>query len=80
MYSQMTKTVSIGSSGVPTASFTETITDATKGEFKIALAKATTIPIKSGRYEYDIIMGVGSSLYSVARGNINVFTGISTDT
>tara|TARA_Y100000004_G_scaffold21064_1_gene21455 strand:+ start:4796 stop:5179 length:384 start_codon:yes stop_codon:yes gene_type:complete len=78
MYSRMTKTVAIGSSGVPTAEFTETITDATAGEFKITLSDTLNRQIKGGRYEYDIFMGVGSSVYSIARGNINVYTGIST--
>jgi hypothetical protein len=78
MYSRMTKTVAVGSSGVPTAEFTESITGATSGEFKITLARTSTNSIKQGRYEYDIFMGVGSSTYSVARGNINVYTGIST--
>ena len=78
VHSRMTKTVAIGSSGVPTAEFTETITDATAGEFKITLSDTLNRQIKGGRYVYDIFVAVGSSVYSIARGNINVYTGIST--
>ena len=60
------------------ANFTESITSASAGEFKITLSDTLNRQIKGGRYEYDIFASIGSSTYSIARGNINVYSGIST--
>tara|TARA_R100000005_G_scaffold69141_1_gene37015 strand:- start:2974 stop:3360 length:387 start_codon:yes stop_codon:yes gene_type:complete len=79
LYSRMMKSTGQAASLDVVANFTETITGATDGEFKITLTDTVNRQIKGGRYEYDILMGVGSSLYSLARGNIQVYAGISTN-
>lgn len=78
MYSRIMKSTGQAASMNVVANFTESITGASAGEFKITLSDTLNRQIKGGRYEYDIFMGVGSSTYSVARGNINVYSGIST--
>lgn len=78
VYSRMMKSSGQAASMDVVANFTETVTDATAGEFKITLSDTLNRQIKGGRYEYDIFVAVGSSTYSIARGNISVYTGIST--
>jgi len=78
VHSRMMKSSGQAASMNVVANFTETITNATAGEFKITLSDTLNRQIKGGRYEYDVFVAVGSSTYSIARGNINVFTGIST--
>ena len=78
MYSRIMKSTGQAASMNVVANFTESITSASAGEFKITLSDTTNRQIKGGRYVYDIFVSVGSSVYSIARGNINVYTGIST--
>jgi hypothetical protein len=78
VYSRMMKSAGQAASMNVVANFTESITSASAGEFKITLSDTTNRQIKGGRYVYDIFVSVGSSVYSSARGNINVYTGIST--
>ena len=78
LISRMMKSAGQAASMNVVANFTETITSASAGEFKITLPDTTNRQIKGGRYVYDIFVSVGSSVYSIARGNINVYTGIST--
>lgn len=78
VYSRMMKSSGQAASMDVVANFTETVTNAAAGEFSIQLSDTSNRQIKGGRYEYDIFVAVGSSTYSIARGNINVYTGIST--
>jgi len=78
MYSRMVKSTGQAASMDVVANFTESITSASAGEFKITLSDTLNRQIKGGRYEYDIFASIGSSTYSIARGNINVYSGIST--
>jgi len=78
VHSRMMKSAGQAASMDVVANFTESITSASAGEFKITLPDTTNRQIKGGRYVYDIFVSVGSSVYSIARGNINVYTGIST--
>ena len=78
MHSRMMKSTGQAASMDVVANFTESITSASAGEFKITLSDTLNRQIKGGRYEYDIFTSIGSSTYSIARGNINVYSGIST--
>tara|TARA_R110001606_G_C15400669_1_gene652911 strand:- start:5492 stop:5878 length:387 start_codon:yes stop_codon:yes gene_type:complete len=75
--SQMTKSVSVGSSSVAIASFNIGFTSATSGQFEISLGSTQTRPISPGRYVYDILVSSGSSLYRLAEGYVLVQGGIS---
>lgn len=78
VYSRMMKSSGQAASSDVVANFFASITNATAGEFNISIPDYLNNGIKGGRYEYDIFVAVGSSSYSIARGNINVYPGIST--
>jgi len=75
--SQMTKSVSVGSSSVSVATFNVGFTSATSGKFEISLGSTQTNLITPGRYVYDILVSSGSSLYRLAEGYVLVQGGIS---
>jgi hypothetical protein len=75
--SQMTKSVSVGSTSVATATFNVGFTSATSGKFNISLGSTQTRNISPGRYVYDILVSSGTSFYRLAEGNILVQGGIS---
>lgn len=54
--SQMTKSVSVGSSMPISATFEVGITSGAKGEFKISLPASQTRNLKNGRYVFNILM------------------------
>ena len=70
--SQMTKTVSIGSSRVPAASFTVGITSAIDGEFKLSLSPTLTRALKGGRYVYNILMTGTQSTLDILDTSVSV--------
>ncbi len=75
--SQMTKSVSVGSTVYPNATFTVGFTSAVGGEFDISLGSTQTRNLKEGRYWYDVLVGSGSTIYRIAEGNILVQGGVS---
>ena len=75
--SQMTKSVSVGSTAYPNATFTVGFTSAVGGEFDISLGSTQTRNLKEGRYWYDVLVGSGSTIYRIAEGNILVQGGVS---
>lgn len=75
--SQMTKSVSIGSSSYPTATFNVGFTSAYDGKFKISLGSTQTRNLSEGRYVYNILVSSGSTVYNIVNGNILVYPGIS---
>jgi len=75
--SQMTKSVSIGSSSYPTATFNVGFTSAAGGKIKISLGSTDTRSLSEGRYVYNLLVSSGSTVYSLANGNILVIPGIS---
>jgi|TARA_R100000030_G_scaffold17091_1_gene11476 hypothetical protein len=75
--SQMTKSVSIGSSGFPAATFTAGISSALGGKIKISLGSTETRTLAEGRYVYNVLVSSGSTIYSIVNGNITVQPGIS---
>lgn len=75
--SQMTKSVSVGSSAYPKATFTVGFTSEADGEFDVSLASTLTRTLNQGRYWYDVLVSSGSTIYRIAEGNILVQGGVS---
>jgi hypothetical protein len=75
--SQMTKSVSIGSTSYPVATFAVGFTSAAGGKFNISLGSTTTRSLTEGRYIYDILVSSGSTVYRIVDGMILVKPGIS---
>jgi hypothetical protein len=75
--SQMTKSVSVGSTLYPHATFNFSFVSASNGQFKIALGSTQTRSLSEGRYYYDILVSSGTTVYKLVDGNLLVKTGIS---
>lgn len=75
--SQLSKSVSIGSSYYATATFTVGFTSAIGGKFDLSLGSTETRSLSEGRYVYDILVSSGSTVYRIASGNVLVVPGIS---
>ena len=77
--SQMTKSVSVGSTGHPAATFVVGIdtTSSTAGKVTISLGSTATRTLSEGRYVYDVIVSSGSTFYRIVDGTILVQPGIS---
>lgn len=75
--SQMTKSVSIGASLYPHATFDFSFTNASQGKFKISLGSTETRSLSEGRYYYDVLVSSGSTTYKIVDGNLLVKPGIS---
>jgi len=59
--SQMTKSVAVGSTGFPDATFTVGFTSAVEGKLEISLGSTATRSLAAGRYVYDILVNSASS-------------------
>ncbi len=75
--SQMTKTVAVGSSAYPAATFTVGFTSAADGQFNISLGSTATSALNNGRYVYDILVSSGATIYRIVEGNVLVISGVS---
>lgn len=75
--SQLSKSVSIGSSSHALATFNVGFTSAAGGKFQISLGSTQTRNLKEGRYIYDVLVSSGSTIYRIVDGNIIVRPGIS---
>lgn len=78
--SQMTKSVSIGSTAFPAATFAVGFTSALDGKIRISLGGTQTKLINEGRYVYDVIVSSGNTFYTLVNGNILVRPGVSSIT
>ena len=78
--SQMTKSVSIGSTGFPAATFNVGFTSAAGGLMKVSLGGTQTQSLNEGRYVYDVIVSSGTTFYRIVDGTILVQPGISSIT
>ena len=59
--SQMTKSVAVGSTGFPDATFTVGFTSAVEGKLEISLGSTSTRSLAAVRYVYDILVNSASS-------------------
>ena len=78
--SQMTKSVSIGSTANPAATFNVGFTSAAGGLMKVSLGGTQTQSLNEGRYVYDVIVSSGTTFYRIVDGTILVQPGISSIT
>jgi|TARA_R100001460_G_scaffold57656_1_gene97446 hypothetical protein len=73
----ISKSVAIGATLGITTSFTVGITSAVEGKLKISLGSTSTRSLEQGRYMYDVIVSSGSTLYTIANGNVMVVPAVS---
>ena len=59
--SQMTKSVSIGSTAFPAATFAVGFTSAADGKVRISLGGTQTKTLEEGRYVYDVVVSSGNT-------------------
>ena len=76
----MTKSVSIGSTANPAATFNVGFTSAAGGRFQVSLGGTDTKTISEGRYVYDVVVSSGNTYYRIVDGTILVQPGISSIT
>ena len=74
--SQMTKSVAVGSTGFPAATFAVGFTSAVGGKFNISLGATASRTLNEGRYVYDVIVSSGTTFYKIVDGTILVQPGI----
>jgi hypothetical protein len=76
--SQIAKSVAVGATLGASATFTSGITTtATTSKIKISLGSANTRTLSEGRYVYNVLVGSGTTIYSIVNGNIMVYAGVS---
>ena len=73
----ISKSVAVGATLGITTAFTVGITSAVEGKLKISLGSTSTRSLEQGRYMYDVIVSSGSTLYTIANGNIMVVPAVS---
>ena len=74
---QMQKSAGIGATDIPAATFTVGFSSAYDGQFYISLGSSQTRNLAAGRYEYNVLVSSGASIYNIVNGNILVYTGIA---
>ena len=74
---QMQKSAGIGATTIPSGTFTVGFTSAGGGIFEISMGSTETTSLSEGRYEYNVLVSSGASIYNIVNGNIMVYTGIA---
>ena len=74
---QLAKSVSVGATMGALATFNVGFTSAYDGEFNLSLGSTATGLLAEGRYVYNVLVSSGTTIYSIANGNILVYAGIS---
>ncbi len=74
---QLAKSVSVGATMGALATFNVGFTSAYDGKFNLSLGSTATGNLKEGRYVYNVLVSSGTTIYSIANGNILVYAGIS---
>ena len=74
---QMQKSAGIGATDIPAATFTVGFSSAYDGQFYISLGSTQTRNLPAGRYEYNVLVSSGATIYNIVNGNILVHTGIA---
>ena len=75
--SQMQKSAGIGATDTPAGTFTVGFSSAGGGIFEISMGSTSTRDLSEGRYEYNVLVSSGSTIYNIVNGNILVHTGIA---
>ena len=74
---QMQKSAGVAATTVAAGTFTVGFTSAGGGIFEISLGSTATTSLSEGRYEYNVLVSSGASIYNIVNGNILVYTGIA---
>ena len=74
---QMQKSAGVAATTVAAGTFTVGFTSAGGGIFEISLGSTATTSLSEGRYEYNVLVSSGASIYNIVNGNIMVYTGIA---
>ncbi len=74
---QLAKSVSVGATMGALATFNVGFTSAYDGKFNLSLGSTATGNLAEGRYVYNVLVSSGTTIYSIATGNILVYAGIS---
>ena len=75
--SQMQKSAGVGETTTPAATFTVGFSSAGGGIFDISMGSTATRSLSEGRYEYNVLVSSGATIYNIVNGNILVYTGIA---
>ena len=74
---QLAKSVAVGATMGALATFNVGFTSAYDGKFNLSLGSTATGNLAEGRYVYNVLVSSGTTIYSIANGNILVYAGIS---
>ena len=74
---QLAKSVSVGATIGALATFNVGFTSAYDGKFNLSLGSTATGNLAEGRYVYNVLVSSGTTINSIANGNVLVYAGIS---
>ena len=74
---QMQKSAGVAATTVAAGTFSVGFTSAGGGIFDISMGSTATSSLSEGRYEYNVLVSSGASIYNIVNGNILVYTGIA---
>ncbi len=74
---QLAKSVAVGATMGALATFNVGFTSAYDGKFSLSLGSTATRTLSEGRYVYNVLVSSGTTIYSIANGNVLVYAGIS---
>ena len=74
---QMQKGAGIGATTTPQGTFSVGFTSAGGGIFEIYMGSTDTSSLSNGRYDYNVLVSSGATIYNIVNGNILVYAGIA---
>ena len=74
---QMQKSAGVAATTVAAGTFSVGFTSAGGGIFEISMGSTATTSLSEGRYEYNVLVSSGATIYNIANGNVLVYAGIS---
>lgn len=73
---KLAKSVGVGASNHAHATFSVSMGGAL-GTITLGLSNTTTLTLKEGRYQYDCLIGSGSTVYRIVEGDVMVRAGVT---
>ena len=74
---QMQKSAGVAATTVAAGTFTVGFTSSRGGVIDISMGSTATSNLSEGRYEYNVLVSSGTTVYNLVNGNILVYTGIA---
>ena len=74
---QMQKSAGVAATTVAAGTFTVGFTSAGGGIFEVSMGSTDTTNLSEGRYEYNVLVSSGATIYNIVNGNILVHAGIA---